>query len=289
MNGTVMPTQNLHMVGGLVAAIDPVHNSPGLKVTQGTWPLDIDADGTMPLGSTRRQVVCDLSEMLGYRLGKQIPMTANFRINYLKISLRNVDDANDNDGPNYFAGNWEWYSPTKHRVDAVQAWRQLEKRLEEDDADAEGLFVSSEDRYKGFRFGFASGSDVAHATLGAPSELTSGYNIVQMLDTYNAGLNNGVPPQTNAIFDRKVGRTSRLGWSAVCNNGEFIDQATDDDPVNTAFIRDGEWTAPHGHAIEVMGGLLVINFTHSSIDTVQSIDDDFQVFVDIGVSGWSSW
>lgn len=284
-----MPTQALHMVGGSCASIDPSNNSPGIRVSDGDWPLDIDADGAMPLGSTRRQIVCDLSEMLSYRLGKQIPMTANFRINYLKISLRNVDDLNDNDGPNYFAGHWEWYAPTKHRIDAVQAWRQLEKRLEEDDADAEGLFVSSEDRYMGFRFGFSSSTDVSNPTQGAPTPLQEGYNMVEMFDTYNAGLNQGVPSQTNALWDRKVGRTNLLGFSAVCNNGEFIDQATDNDPVNTAFIRDGEWTAPHGHAIEVMGGLLAINFTHSSTDTVQLVDDDFHVFIDIGISGWSSW
>lgn len=285
-----MPTQNLHIVGGMCRSNDPATNSPGIRVSDGSFPLDQDADGVLEIGSTRRQIICDLSELLGYRLGKQIPQTANFRVNYLKISLRNVNDGNDNDGPNYFAGDWEWYTPTKHRVDAVQAWRQLEKRLEEDDADDEGLFVSTEDRYKGFRFGFSSATDVTHATRGAPDPLQEGYNIVEMLSTYNSGLHNGVPAQTNAIYDRKVGRTSHLGWSAVCENGFFQDVPG---PVNenydTAFIQDGEWTAPNGHAIEVLGGLLAINFTHSSVDNVQNVDDDFHVFIDIGVSGWSSW
>lgn len=292
MTPNVMPTQNLHLVGGLCKSADPSANTPGLQVVDGSWPLDQDADGVMEEGfaGTRRRIVCDLSELLGYRLGKQIPMTANFRINYLKIGLRNVNDGNDNDGPNYFAGDWEWYAPSKHRVDAIQAWRMLEKKIEEDDADAEGLFVPSEDRYKGFRFGWISGTDISHPTLGAPSPIQEGYNLVEMITTYNAGLNQGVPPQNNAIWDRKVGRSSHLGWSAVCENGTFEDVVG---PLNnnfdTAYIHDGEWTAPAGHAIEVLGGLLVINVTHSSVDNVQNIDDDFDLFVDIGVSGWSSW
>ena len=287
-----MPTQNLHIVGGLCKSLDPDDNTPGLFVQDGAWPLDIDADGVMDtgFGGTRRRIICDLSELLSYRLGKQIPMTANFRINYLKLSLRNVNDGNDNDGPNYFAGDWEWYTPTKHRVDAVQAWRQLEKRLEEDDSDEEGIFVASEDRYKGFRFGFVSDQDVLHPTQGAPAALPYGYTLADMISTYNDGLHNGEPSQTNALWDRKVGRSNHLGWSAVCENGFFKDDfGVNNDNYDSAFIQDAEWTAPNGHAIEVMGGLLAINVTHSSVDTIQNIDDDFHLFIDIGISGWSSW
>lgn len=285
-----MPTQNLHIVGGNIGGYEFDDGSPGIKIIAGGFPIDQDADGVME-GFSRRTIVLDLSEMLGYRLGKQIPMTANFRVNYLSIGLRNVNDGNDNDGPNYFAGDWEWYTPTKHRVDAVQAWRQLEKRIEEHDSDQEGIFVSSEDRYKGFRYGWThSEEQVQHVTMGAPGELPNGYNLVDMLTTYNAGLNQGTPSQSNAIWDRKVGRSSHLGWSAVCENGEFRDgPLLDNDNFDTANIRDFQWTAPHGHAIEVMGGLLIINVTHSSVDNIQNIDDDFDLHIDVGVSGWSSW
>lgn len=286
-----MSNQQLHLLSGRVKTTDPDNNSPGLVVTEGSFPIDIDADGVLEGTGNSRRIVCDLSQMLGYRLGKQIPMNATFRVNHLSISARNVDDSNDNDGPNYFAGDWEWYSPTKHRIDAVQAWRMLEKKLEEEDADAEGLFVSSEDRYKGFRFGFIRATDVAYATGGAPAQLSNGYALVDMLSTYNSGLTNGgVPTQTNPIWDRKVGRSSHLSWSLTVNNGEFIDQlGIENDPVNTAFIQDATWTAPSGHCIEVIGGLMVINVTHSNTDTVQTVDDDFQFEVNIGVSGWSTW
>ena len=145
MDGTVMPNQAMHIVGGRMSASP----SPGIKLIEGTWPLDIQADGVMEGTSAYRRIVIDLSEALGYRLGKQIPQTANFRVNYLSISLRNVDDGSDNDGPQYFAGDFEWYTPTKHRVDAVQAWRQLEKRLEEMTLTPR-LVVSTVDRYKDF-------------------------------------------------------------------------------------------------------------------------------------------
>lgn len=285
-----MSNQQLHLLSGRVRSADPDQNGPGLRVSEGTFPIDIDADGVLEGTANARIIVCDLSAMLGYRLGKQIPMNATFRINHLGISARNVDDANDNDGPQYFAGDWEWYSPTKHRIDAVQAWRMLEKKLEEDDADSEGIFVSSEDRYKGFRFGWTRETDVLAPSLGAPSQLPNGYNIVQMLSSYNDGLTNGgVPTQVNAIWDRKVGRSSHLNWALTVNNGEFYDELTDNDAINTAYIQDATWTAPSGHCIEVIGGLLVINVTHSSIDTVQFVDDDFEFEVNIGVSGWSTW
>lgn len=285
-----MPNQAMHIVGGRVTG-STATTSPGLAVTAGTFPIDIDADGVMEGTSTFRQVCIDLSECLAYRLGKQIPMTANYRINYIRIGLRNVDDTNDNDGPNYFAGTLEWYHPSKHRIDAVQAWRTLEKKLEEDDVDDEALFVSTADRYKGFRFGWTAGDDVSHPTTGAPfGTLPTGYALAPMISIYNTGLKNGgSPTQENPIWDRLVGRSSKMGWHAQCTNGEFIVQATDDDPVNVASIQDYEWVAPAGHNIEVMGGLLIINVEHSNTDTVQSFDDDFDFQVDIGVSGWSSW
>lgn len=282
-----MSNQAMHIVGGRMSGTP----SPGIKLIEGSWPVDIDADGVLEGTSNSRKIVIDLSECLGYRLGKQIPMTANFRINYLRIGLRNVDDLVDNNGPNYFAGEWEWYAPNKHRIDGVQAWRMLEKKLEEDDTDGEGLFIRNEDRYRGLRFGWLASTDISFATQGAPAgPLPTGYALAPMLAYYNQGLKNeGIPTAANAIWDRNVGRSSRMGWSASVTNGEFIDQLTDNDPVNVASIKDYEWVAPSGHNIEVMGGLLVLSVTHSNTDTVQSIDDDFDFQIDIGVSGWSSW
>lgn len=281
-----MPNQAMHLVGGRMAATP----SPGIKLIEGTWPVDQQADGVMEGTSAYRRIVVDLSEALGYRLGKQIPQTANFRVNYIRIGLRNVDDSNDNNGTTYFAGTTEWYSPSKHRIDAVQAWRQLEKRLEEDDADSEGLFVSTEERYKGFRYGWTADTDISYPTGGSPTALPNGYALVDMVSVYNSGLHDGVPTKTNAIFDRKVGRSSKMGWAAMAQSREFIDQlGPENDPVDAARIMDYQWTAPAGHNIEVMGGLLIINFEHSNTDTVQLVDDDFDLQIDIGVSGWSSW
>lgn len=273
-----MSNQALHICGGYA---DDDSTAPGIKVISGDgFPIDIDADGVYP-AQTATKVVLDLSSMLGYRLGKQLPMTANYRVNYIRISPRNVDDTNDNDDSQYFAGTIEFYSPTKHRIDAVQAWRQLEKRLEEDDADSEGLFVSTEDRYKGFRFGWTMASDVSDATGGAPAALPDGYAIAPMVSTYNTGLHNGTPTQTNAIWDRKVGRSNHMGWALSVSN--------EDTDGKNAFIQDYEWVAPSGHNLEVLGGLLCLNITHSSTDTSNVIDDDFNFHITVGVSGWSSW
>lgn len=286
-----MSNQQLHLCSGRIKSDDNTLNAPGLKVISGSFPIDIDADGVMEGTATSRIIVCDLTEMLGYRLGKQLPQNATYRVNHLSISARNVDDTNDNDGPNYFAGDYEWYSPTKHRIDGIQAWRMLEKEIERADADVEGIFVSTGDRYKGFRFGWTNATDISYPTLGAPAALTNGYNLVEMLRTYNDGLmNDGVPTQNNPIWDRKVGRSSHLSWSLTTNNGMIEDTIGPvNQPIDNALIQDAVWTAPSGHCIEIIGGLLVINVTHSLTDTVQSFDDDFEFEVNIGVSGWSTW
>jgi len=279
-----MSNQNMHIVGGTVGT------SPGMRFIIGgsNDNIDIDADGVMT-GGTATKICLDLSEMLAYRLGKQIPMTANFRINYLRFGLRNVDDTNDNDGPNYFAGDWEFYTPNKHRVDAVQAWRMLENEMEADETTS-GLFANtSENSYRGFRFGWDNDTDVSHPTAGAPPELAAGYCLPAMLSVYNNGMKDGTPDQTGAIWDRRVGRSSHLGTHAVCNNGEYIDSTGLNEDINTAFIQDGVWTAPSGHNIVVLGGLLTLNVTHSSVDTIQLTDDDFEVYIDVGISGWSTW
>lgn len=284
-----MPLQALHIVGGSMNDTTP---SPGIKIIEGGWPLDIDADGVMLPGSTKRRVLVDLSEMLSYRLGKQIPQTATFRVTHLGISLRNVDDINDNNGPNYFAGTWEWYPPTKHRVDAIQAYRQHAKVYNEssiaDNNEHSAIWENADsDDYRGFRFGWDNPQDVEHWTSVHGSTEAA---LVEMFNTYNDGLaNDGLPTKNRALWDRKLGRSSHLGWSAVCNNGEFINGLVEDDPIETAFIRDFSWTAPSGHCIEVIGGLMVINIRHSSIDTTQDIDDDFDLQIDIGVSGWSAF
>lgn len=256
--------------------------------------MDIDADGVMAPGSTKRVIVCDLSEMLSYRLGKQIPQTATFRVNHLGISLRNVDDANDNDGPNYFAGTWEWYAPTKHRIDAIQAYRKWAKVSQEsissDTAEFSALYANADsDEYKGIRFGWAAESDVAHAT--ASGSATNPFALIDMFDEYNDGLeNDGLPTKNRALWDRKLGRSNHLGWSASCTNGEFVaGLVLSNENYDVAGIRDFMWTAPSGHCIEVLGGLLIINIRHSSVDTTQLVDDDFDLQVDIGVSGWSAF
>ena len=255
--------------------------------------MDIDADGVMPPGSTKRRIVCDISELLGYRLGKQIPQTATFRVNHLRVGLRNVDDSNDNNGPNYFAGTWEFYTPTKHRIDAIQAYRKWAKHQKSLDPNDSNEFAAiygeaDTDDYKGIRFGWELESDVTAAT---ESEYSSNpFALTDMLTEYNDGLeDDGQPSKRRAIWDRKVGRSSHVSWHAICNNGEFVDGIVENDPIDTAFIQDGVWTAPSGHCLEIIGGLLVLNIRYSSTDTVQLIDDDFSLTIDIGVSGWSTW
>ena len=157
--------------------------------------------------------------------------------------------------------------------------------MEEDEVDSGLLGSTAQDQYTGFRYGWFANSDITHATGGAPAELPNGYAMTAMLSTYNSALeNDGVPSRTRNIWDRKVGRSNHLGTHAVANNGDGQIGAT-----TFADIQDGIFTAPSGHSLEVLGGLLALNITHSSPNTPQGIDDDFEVYIDVGISGWSSW
>lgn len=260
----------------------------GFKWIQGAAgnDIDIDNDGTMPA----TQGVIDLSHALSYRLGRQVPMCANFRVNYIRVSLLNVNDGVDNAQGAFFQGDFGFYTPQKHRIDAIQAWRKLEKELQKEATSAEGLFVPDEKYYKGFRFGWLSDADISFATAGAPAALTNGYNMIQMLSHYEGSITdtNGTGPEyDNALWDRRVGRASRLHWSADIINTQDVDYALEN--IYAPTVNDFVWTAPAGHNIVVMGGLIEFNVTHSSTDAPGTVDDDYQVMIDIGISGWQAW
>lgn len=255
-------------------------------VGAGNNDVDIDNDGVMPT----TQGVIDLSEALSYRLGRQIPMCANFRINYIRVSLRNVDDVVDNAQGAFFQGDFGYYSPQKHRIDALQAWRKYNKENEKQAVDGTGMFISDEKWYKGFRFGWTNQNQINYPSSGAPAQLPNGYELVQMLNHYENSItdtNGGGVEYGNALYDRRVGRASRLHWSADITNTEDVDNAIEN--IYAPRVNDFIWTAPSGHNIVVMGGLMEFNVTHSSTDAPGTVDDDYEITIDIGVSGWQPW
>ncbi|MEK9918979.1 MAG: hypothetical protein VW496_06265 [Pelagibacteraceae bacterium] len=281
-----MANQELHMISGTLQ--NQQITARGFHWVQGANndDIDIDNDGVM----TATQGIIDLSEALSYRLGRQIPMCANFRINYIRVSLRNMDDASDNAQGAFFQGDFGYYTPQKHRIDALQAWRKYVKENEKQEVDGTGMFISNEKWYKGFRFGWTGSGEINYPSANPPALLPNGYNMIDMLSHYENSIsdtNGGGIDYGNAIYDRRVGRASRLHWSADIMNVEDVDVAVEN--IYAPKVNDFVWTAPAGHNIVVMGGLMEFNVTHSSTDAPGAVDDDYEVVIDLGVSGWQPW
>ena len=94
--------------------------------TGGPDSVNEDNDGEIP-GSTGYDWVVDISHLLSEQLGKQMPMMATYRVKGMHLSLRNVNDVADNDASLAIGGIVNWYSPTKHRIDALQHARTYKR------------------------------------------------------------------------------------------------------------------------------------------------------------------
>ena len=94
--------------------------------------IDADADGVY---TSNNNIIVDLSDMCSQIVGRQCPMTANYRVTGIHMSMRNVDDANDNNTSTVLQGVVAWRKPTSHLIDAVQAHRTALKAASMDGID----------------------------------------------------------------------------------------------------------------------------------------------------------
>ena len=241
--------------------------------------IDIDNDGVL----IPRHVACvDLSGLGSYVNGRQLPMTANYRVTGIRIALLNQDDAVDNDNRSNFTGLVRYMKPTKHSVDAMQAHRKLHSMIADQEAfTANSQFMPSDDRYRGFRFGFYRQDDVQY-----PSELTigstqHGLSIEECMDRYNNTLDDDAD-KPRALFWRRTGTVSDISWSATNGNSNASNASAVDNII-------WEYKCPSGYHLDVLGGLLGVMVTHSSTDQSGTVDDDYQLRIDVDVAGWTSW
>lgn len=241
--------------------------------------IDIDNDGVMP--DTR--LIIDISQALSQRLGKQMSMMSTYKVNYIGIQLVNVDDVNDNDGAAEFSGRIHYYEPSKHRIDAMQLARQTEKAAETVDVDSNSFLLRTTNVYNGMRFNWDSDSQVAYATAEGFSALTGGFwDLNELFFVYDSMLGDKMSDAVNKLWANRTGYESQLGFTVAYQNSQGAN-LQGYSPLNRPFIFQSS------NPIEVLGGLLMIDFENSSTDTPQAIDDDYQVMITIGVSGWSDF
>lgn len=257
----------------------------------GTGPdgaIDIDNDGVM---SNVAKLRIDLTQALSLRLGRQMSMMSTYRVNYIRLELRNVDDANDNDSGAQFHGQIHAWSPTKHRINAMQLARAIEKA---DGADEPGDMFGPLDNartYSGMRFNWDSDSQVKFATGESFSVLTgTQWDLAELFNTYETSQVSYASDYDNALWTQgRCGQPNNLGFSVAYANKTQTEQLTDPGTQDSYDPRSDAYEF-HGN-LEVLGGLLMLEVTHSSVDDgdLTAIDDDYELFVTIGVEGWSDF
>ena len=264
--------------------------------------LSPDADGVYPNGP---RILVDLSQMGSQNLGRQLPMTANYRVTGITIGIQNCDDVDDNDRGAFFNGYIHYYSPTMHRMDAMQTARRLEDLSEQIDMDAgSSLWPTQQRAYRGFRFGWNRDDDIVAQTnagnvpdWAAQTGLTN-WSMSTILYLYGQYLGGGLDAPGGAdhlytLWDSRTGATDKIRWACSLNNANFEDPpgfTPNGYLVEQPSIMDFHYNPPVGTHLDIMGGLLLIEVRQcNTIPNGDISPDDYDFTVGIEVEGWSSW
>jgi len=268
--------------------------------------IDADNDGVI---SPRYRAVLDLSHGLGLALGKQLPMTAIYRVKGVKVGIRPVNDGIDNsDGGVMFGGNIKYVFPNKHNIDAIQAARKIERMKESVQIDADSdIFGTERSGYNGFRFGWRTESDIYCATredfssVGAAVEggtaswcLYSNDGALGILDNYDdwKGLLPESGVETRNLWNTRCGEPAKMMWNcAWISNTEAQTDSVGDMAFSTGAISQADFNKQYGadNHLPVLGGLLIVDVNYSSTDPPGVQDDDYYVFVEVDIEGWEAF
>lgn len=245
--------------------------------------IDIDADGEMP----DTEAVCDLSQALSLRLGKQMSMMSVYKVNYIGIRLVNVDDVTDNTLGAHFGGKVQYWEPSKHRIDAMQAARAVERHAESGEIDADSFLLTTEKDYSGMRFDWDAGGQVAYATSENFAALVgTEWDLKELFQIYSDMLDNE-NQKANSLWSRRTGIESNMGWTASIQNHMATNIGVPDE--YTYNPRSDMWEIYFPEPIEVLGGLLNVQVNDSSTESLQIQDDDYNLEITVGVTGWSDF
>jgi len=320
--------------------------SAGLKwqdiLIAGNWqePASIvfDEDGVLDLESSYAQgtgapfgqgFIVDMSALMSKITGRQQSMCANYRVKSLGISMRNVNDGNDNNRAHFYQGEISWYGPNRHLIDTIQAFRGIRSELAQlaisDDGSPKSVFekylpssgFSELKDYRGFRFGLNRGTDIhfpddelidmlsispnSNQEQNQMTQATyNGVSIESMLRVvdavkYDVLLPSDIPKPTNALWRRREGLRNKLAFSVGLDNAS-VDTITNLESAddNRAAFQDFEWVAPAGSYLDVCTGLMQINFTHCNAvpdveEALSLASDDHDFIITLGIEGWTEW
>lgn len=242
--------------------------------------------------STYFNGLVDLTHIMSKLTGKQLSQMANYRIAHISIGLRNVNDLADNDAIIHVGGDIIWYEPNAHSIDMLQSLRTyLRKHGNETSPDA--IWETADKNYKGLRFGWDSDTQVEDpSTDGFSSAFTSNtLNLAQALGYYNLAIG-GTPVlegydtegRGQALWDARAPTyTSKMPFDCSYSN-------PDAGNAERAEARPFSWSARYpAQEITALGGLLAINLTHGNTDAAGYTEDEYEMIVSMGITGWSEF
>lgn len=283
-----------------------------LGITNGMDTAAIDSvnednDGEVPASSNHDWIV-DISTLLSEQLGKQMPQMATYRVKGIQMSLRNVNDLNDNNYALAYGGSVEWYVPTAHRIDALQYAREFAR--ERGAADSAGLGApyqsyQGQKYYKGLRFNWDADGQV-HGAMNDETGLLGGYewDLYNMFNGYNLVLG-GTPAGEgyissgdggSALWNTRVGvgEVDSLYFNIAYTNSILNDEAVEEGRNDWSFAPSfQDWSVDAGanNHFPILGGLLHVTGFHSNTDNPRllEVEDDYYIQMTVIVEGWEEF
>lgn len=288
-------SKSLHVLSGRLGV------EPGMQQNN-TGIITEDNDGEIPDGTYNWTI--DLSHLLSRKLGRQMSMMANYRVKGMRMSLRNVNNAIDNDAALQFGGLVRWYTPTAHRVDALQYAREYKRDIARAGSltDSGDPFApwDNENHYRGFRFNWNADSqlDVA-ATTDETSVLDGSYFALDEILFHYNDAKGGTPaeegrPTTGEGASLWTYRTGYDEFDSLYFNTAYTNRIqtsgfADDGEHHAPSFQEWAWDAGDSNHIDVLGGLLRIIGVHSNTDTAGILEDEYWVQYTIIVEGWEEF
>ena len=274
----------MHMVSGRLG-IDP-----GFR-----WPDEsdnaIDADNDGQFGTPSKAYI-DLSEALSQTVGRQVPQTAVYRVGFIEVGLRNKDDTDDNDNGAFFGGTIFYHGATKHKIDALQLARQVERSREGTEIDNDSWPLSMTRSYRGMRFNFDGDSQVSHATPESFTNLGGNeWDMAEVMSVY-ANMIGEDGEFDNSLWTDRCGKQNKIGWAASLANWattSVAGWAAGGEKLMDPRVSNWKLDLPSGAHLDVLNGVLKMTVAHGNTDPGGLFDDDYEIQVTIGVYGWEAY